>query len=267
MRKTDTSCIELMTFFVVIFLFVSAPLENVTIHYCDLSELSDCSFLPRDEKSNTILCIAKDAKPAVNITWFSTSSDGQRSNTADDFTMHVNESSSLYTSKSFLRIDKDLFPLQYFTCSASGYAVKEKTSASILIRGNAPYDDVKTEQKYVMEGDTVQLSCPEMHYPLEYAKITMADRREEVWMRLNPSSQSDECFGQSICVFPSKRMVSLIALNRNQDASLECINGDGTSAIRHVTYVTVMGKYAEQLQFIYSFRGYMEMVRYCSYIG
>ncbi|PIK54524.1 hypothetical protein BSL78_08598 [Apostichopus japonicus] len=223
-------------------IYVIAHPKDIVIQHCDSSKSSKaCDHVLKDELADIVLCIAKDARPAVDITWFRISPDGpHKVNTPDNYTRTLNKTTSLYTTQSVLSLDKNSFSLQYFICSVSGHALKDKTNVSILINGNVPYGNGKMEQKYVMEGDTVELFCPNMSYPLAYAKITMADRREEVWMRLNPSSQSDECFGQSICVFPTRGLISLTALNRYQDTSLECIYGNGKSAERHVTNVTVM---------------------------
>ncbi|PIK44386.1 hypothetical protein BSL78_18746 [Apostichopus japonicus] len=172
-------------------LFVTTvPLKDLTIHDCFVSDHELCKKISEGESS--LVCSAQNTKPPVEISWLSLKESSMPTDYGiKDDTYKFNDTVPLYSTISTLKYDTMLFSLEYFTCIATGIAVRDVSSASTIVKGHHQYDDRTSRVTYLLKGESLPLSCPRPKYPFGLLSATFSNQSSTIIMEWGYTSNHD----------------------------------------------------------------------------
>ncbi|XP_071816484.1 uncharacterized protein [Apostichopus japonicus] len=219
---------------------VVEPLKDLTIHDCFVSDHELCKKTNISEGESALVCSANNAKPPVEITWRTLN---ERNMPKDyglkDDTSKFNDTMPLYSTISTIKYDTKLFSLEYFTCIATGIAVRDVSSVSTNVKGLKQYDDRTSTVTYVLDGKSLPLSCPRPGYPFGLLSATFSNRSSTTIMERGLHIQP-RCPNQWNCEFSGNDLLSIVMPTYN--ISLECVSSSGVMAAMDVIHVTTVDK-------------------------
>ena len=221
-------------------IILTETLEEMTINNCNDNDNEVCHSARLTERESAVVCITNDVTPAVDITWQTL--DGRSTfpdASPEKIISNVNDSLPLSYTMFVHRYDPSSFSLQYFTCAASGIAVKDISSASLLVEGDKPYDDVTNTHAYVREGESLSLQCPRDKYPFGLLNATFSNGTSSVLFDWNLLSGM-QCLSPWECEISSTGLTTIIL--PADDIAFTCISSSGTMTYKDVTYSTNSGK-------------------------
>ncbi|XP_071843522.1 uncharacterized protein [Apostichopus japonicus] len=130
--------------------------SNPSIEACASSSHEICRSIEESKLQNTLLCIAEETRPPVNITWNAFNGEEQQS----WYNNTLNITTSLYTSTSLLEYNPKDFNLEYFTCDVTDRAVQEPRPVGMFVKGSNEDGVVKQEVQFLKSGSDLILECP-----------------------------------------------------------------------------------------------------------
>ncbi|XP_071816497.1 uncharacterized protein [Apostichopus japonicus] len=237
---------------------VVVPLKDLTIHDCFVSDHELCKKTNISEGESALVCNANNTKPPVEISWRSLKEgDMQTDYDLKDYTSKFIDRMPLYSTISTLKYDTKLFSLEYFTCIATGIAVRDVASASTIVKGIKQYDDHTSRVTYVLEGKSLPLSCPRPNYPFGLLSATFSNRSSTIIMERGLHMQP-RCPSPWNCKFSGNDLVSIVVPTYN--ISLECVSSSGVMATTDVIHVSTVDN---SLKSVVSIDGCGSVVKMC----
>lgn len=196
------------------------------------------------EKSyDAILCLSEDSWLPVDLTWQTLGPNGIAVDVSSQYTLlhKRNNISSLFTSSSTLKYEKESFVLQKFTCVASDRANTTSLTNSLLVSGDYPLLSSSLAEKSVNVGSSFQMKCPVESKPLAKLHATFFDGISKLLMETNATTSRQVCVDES-CQLKNDTIVVFDNVSHKQEGVYRCISSDGTTAEEHVLRVTVLSK-------------------------
>lgn len=203
--------------------------------------MSSPSFCEQYQETdeNTVMCIAKDTNPEVELKLMNDNGTTLLSNEVKQF----NDTTQLYTTIVTFKHPKRAFTLQFLTCSASGHAVAKVTNASCLVEGNLPVSRITSQVKYVNDNERFQIKCPMNDKPTGRLQTASINGTKEIVMEAWPNDEHLPCAAKFNCnVLPDGR-VEFNGFTYEDERSFECISSDETDASKHTVHLKVLGKF------------------------
>ncbi|XP_071816478.1 uncharacterized protein [Apostichopus japonicus] len=217
---------------------VVVPLIDLTINKCSVSDHELCKKTNISEGESALVCIANNTKPPVEITWRSLNERNMQTDYGlKDYTSKFIDKMPLYSTISTIKYDTRLFSLEYFTCVATGIAVRDVASVTTIVKGHKQYDDHTSRVTYVLEGQSLPLSCPRPSYPFGILRATFSNRSSTILMERGLHIQP-LCPSRWNCEFSGNDLVSIVVPTYN--ISLECVSSSGVMATTDVIHVSTV---------------------------
>lgn len=215
--------------------FIVVPLESVSVQDCQSEPYDLCKEAGIEERSNTLVCIARGARPPVDLTWQAIGDSYQPQELS---TLNTFENTSIST----VPYDTKSFTLQNVTCIPNGYAVKNVTCASLLVTGERPPSESTLNETNIQQGSQLQIKCPPDSLPLAQLYITLPGHNKHVLMETNVTTLNGHCLDDT-CHVEEDSLVTFEDMSYKQDGIYKCITSDGTKATKYETKVTVLSTY------------------------
>lgn len=228
-----------MQWYICFILFVTTvPLKDLTIHDCFVSDHELCKKISEGESA--LVCSAQNTKPPVEISWRSLNESSMPTDYGiKDDTYKFNDTVPLYSTISTLKYDTMLFSLEYFTCIATGIAVRDVSSASTIVKGHHQYDNRTRSVTYLLKGESLPLSCPRPNYPFGLLSATFSNQSSTIIMEWGLHIQP-RCPSLWNCEFSGNDLVSIVVPIYN--ISLECVSSSGVMTTTDVIHVSTVGE-------------------------
>ncbi|XP_071815849.1 uncharacterized protein [Apostichopus japonicus] len=213
-------------------IIIIVPLESVSVQDCQSEPYDLCKEAGIEERSNTLVCIARGARPSVDLTWQAIGDSYQPQELSN---LNKFENTSIST----VPYDTKSFTLQNVTCIPNGYAVKNVTGASLLVTGEHPPSESTLNEKNIQQGSQLQIKCPPDSLPLAQLYITLPGHNKHVLMETNVTTLNGHCLDDT-CHVEENSLVTFEDISYKQDGIYKCISSDGTKATKYETKVTVL---------------------------
>ncbi|PIK48400.1 hypothetical protein BSL78_14729 [Apostichopus japonicus] len=199
-------------------IIIIVPLESVSVQDCQSEPYDLCKEAGIEERSNTLVCIARGARPPVDLTWqaFGDSYQPQELSNLNEFENTI-ISTVPYDTKSFT--------LQNVTCIPNGYAVKNVTGASLLVTGERLPSESTLNETNIQQGSQLQIKCPPDSLPLAQLYITLPGHNKHVLMETNVTTLNGHCLDDT-CHVEEDNLVSFEDISYKQDGIYKCISSD-----------------------------------------
>ncbi|PIK54521.1 hypothetical protein BSL78_08595 [Apostichopus japonicus] len=218
-----------------IMVIVLVILKDLAITDCKSSPSFCKQYQETDE--NTVLCIAKDTNPEIELKLMNDNGTTLLSNEVKQF----NDTTQLYTTIVTFKHPKRAFTLQFLTCSASGHAVAKVTNASCLVEGNLPVSRITSEVKHVNDNERFQIKCPMNDKPTGRLQTTSINGTKEIVMEAWPNDEHLPCSAKFNCNVLHDGRVEFNGFTYEDERSFECISSDETDASKHTVHLKVLG--------------------------
>lgn len=199
-----------------------------------------CLIIDEDKKATTLLCTAKNARPAVNLEWYAIIGEGFQTveETASETIM--NETSTMYQSSSVLSYDQTAFSLQSFKCKAKGMAVKSSLEASKLVEGLQRPTFVNQNNVVIEVNTFLRLNCSESSYQVGRWKINYYNGTTLVLPEIFPGHFYGPYMGNERYILRNDGSISVYAIKQSDEAMYECLYFDGYQTGITIATVTVI---------------------------
>ncbi|PIK54523.1 hypothetical protein BSL78_08597 [Apostichopus japonicus] len=217
---------------------IIVQLETISVEDCRTSSSSQCV---QDGKEGTqvLICVARDARPKVDLTWLSLGPTGMKETQPDE--TREDSDNNLYTTISTLTYDTKKSVLQLFTCVANGFAVNEHNNSSVLVTGDTQDFNVTYEDKFVEIGTSFMLTCPSKSHKLAQIEATFLNGTKQMITEASLYHLDGRCVKHDICRRTDSGQVEITVRKYDQEGSYVCTstNGEVTSITGTKISVTI----------------------------
>lgn len=223
-----------------IMVYAMVLLDKVDVTNCRRSSNELCTKIPSLQRERTLLCVAKDSRPPVEIVWKTTFENEQVISSPPDYNVDMDPSSLLYTSSSSLQYEGNLFTLEYFTCQVNGVAAKDVHNASLLLEGKGDFTQHTENIQYVLKGSSFQFLCPPNPFQFALLKVTYSSGIENLLVTSHPGDGGGQCLDDAKCHVQRDGLITIDNMSFEDEGSYECAHGDGMDSYMHVIRLKVV---------------------------
>lgn len=214
-------------------------LETISVEDCRTSSSSQC-VQDGKEGTHVLLCVARDARPKVDLTWLSLGPTGMKETQPDE--TREDSDNNLHTTISTLTYDTKKSVLQLFTCVANGFAVNELNNSSVLVTGDTRDFNVTYEDKFVEIGTSFMLNCPSKSHKLAQIEATFLNGTKQMITEASLYHLDGRCVKHDICRRTDSGQVEITVRKYDQEGSYVCTSTNGEVTSITGTKISVKSK-------------------------
>lgn len=215
------------------------PLETISVEDCRTSSSSQC-VQDGKEGTHVLICVARDARPKVDLTWLSLGPTGMKETQPDE--TRKDSDNYLHTTISTLNYDAKKSVLQLFTCVATGFAVIENNNSSVLVTSDTEDFNVTYENKFVEIGTSFMLNCPAKSHKLAQIEATFLNGTKQMITEASLSNLDGRCVKHDICCRTDSGQVEITVRKYDQEGSYVCTSTNGEETTITGTKISATSK-------------------------
>ncbi|KAJ8034574.1 hypothetical protein HOLleu_21470 [Holothuria leucospilota] len=210
------------------------------IENCATSESELCQNIKEENRENVLVCETMNTRPKVNLTWWRLSSSGDSYMSGLSYNASMNQSTELFTSSSVFQFEPKRFSVGYFTCKATGEAVRSQKTSSLFVQG-LKETAVKTKQKEIVEfGMTLELSCSDKTNPLMSWSFTQDDVTVQTLQTIYPGKRSGACLLGTVCYVDDHGTLTVEEVTHKNEGFYECLYSDGDTSSKSAYEIDIL---------------------------